>query len=117
MRQCVRTSDTAKCERCTGLAYPCFGAISSAISSSPKRVLNRRKCDYCRDAKQKVILFVLVNFCNTNFQSACRQIVYGRQCVIVVVIEAFPALSLELLEREEQLAWKAQCRPAQIIQK
>lgn len=50
--QCVRTSDDAKCERCMNLNYGCFEA---AVSSSPKRVFNRKKCDYCREAKQKVI--------------------------------------------------------------
>ena len=53
--QCVRTSDDAKCERCMNLNYGCFGGLEAAISSSPKRVFNRKKCNYCRALKQKVI--------------------------------------------------------------
>jgi hypothetical protein len=52
--QCVRQSDDVKCERCQKLKYSCFGGLETALSSSPRRALSRKKCQDCREAKQKV---------------------------------------------------------------
>ena len=45
-----------KCERCEKLNYSCFGGLETAISSSPRRALSRKKCQDCREAKQKVFV-------------------------------------------------------------
>jgi hypothetical protein len=70
--QCVRTSDDAKCERCMNLNYGCFGGLEAATSSSPKRVFNRKKCNYCRAAKQKVI-----RISNLEFYKADLEVLAG----------------------------------------
>lgn len=56
--QCIRKSENEKCVRCANLNYSCFGGLETALAGGSKRSLNRNKCDYCRDAKQKVILFL-----------------------------------------------------------